>query len=225
MKYIEQYSKINWKDGRNTENSTPLSADNLNHMDNQIYDITSFIKDEGALGWDIIFQGSGPNKAQLDLSAVAGDITKYKLLFIKGWIDKEEGNNYAFTVTLPVTNLADGGMFVFTDYDEMYHDGYFRGTITSIVIRYTAMKRQPNPSQPAWYEYFLYVANRKAVTEQDGKEVLIDFDNKTQGIGAVGRYLDNLGAVASPPYRDGDSWSQYDKEYRTVTFQEVYGLR
>lgn len=210
-----------WKNGR--AGKTPLSAENLNKMSDQINALTSWVNDyeanaeTGGQSTSItqLYSGSGPNRVELRES-----IYGYNYIIVRGWIDKHEGNNYAFNIVLPAQALYDGGMYIMTDYDELWSGSAFQGTITSAVFRYRQTAYSPgNPEK-----YILYIANRSAVQEEAGKEVLKN-QTQTQGIGAIGRYLDNLGAIATPPHREGQEWSGFDLTYRTVVIQEVVGLK
>lgn len=207
-KRVESWSEMVWRNG--AEGQTPLSAENLNSMSRQISAITEWIVEEGALTFDQLVQQDGtPNEVELTFPSGVTSLQEYKVLFIKGWINKGEPNNYAFTCTLPVSNLTDYGMFNVIEYDEVLgQDGKFYGTITSLVIRYEDWR---DPTLPSYYpvKHMLFCSARDGITETNIGTGIKEKVDKSKKQGAVGRWLHNLG----------------DYERRDVYFQEVYGLR
>lgn len=207
-KRVESWSEMVWRNG--AEGQTPLSAENLNSMSRQISAITEWIVEEGALTFDqLVRQDGTPNEVELTFPSGVTSLQEYKVLFIKGWINKGEPNNYAFTCTLPVSNLTDYGMFNVIEYDEVLgQDGKFYGTITSLVIRY---EDWGDPILPSYYpvKHMLFCSARDGITETNIGTGIKEKVDKSKKQGAVGRWLHNL----------------EDYERRDVYFQEVYGLR
>lgn len=211
-KKVESWSEMVWRNG--ADGKTPLSAENLNSMSRQISAITEWIVEEGALTFDqLVKQDGTANYVELTFPEDVESLNAYKVLFIKGWIQKNQSNNYAFTCTLPVSNLTDYGMFNVMEYDEILgEDGNFYGTISSMVIRYQDTKF---PTDPSWYpnKHLLFCVPRDGIehkqvgTDEYPKEVVKITELEEQG--AIGRWLHNL--------------SEYER--RDVYFQEVYGLR
>lgn len=210
--------RIEWADGES--GGTPISATNLNTITAAIDEICSWATNTGALTFDQLALADGTNQVQLSFPKKPGSDEKYglhdyRVLFVKGWIQKNQGNNYAFTCTLPVSNLLDYGMFNVVEYDETLNhgDSKFYGTITSIVIRAFRTGGQmwlvaaPRDSVTVTKLNDIDTTTGQPLDTKSDKEVVSD----TQKLGGIGRWMHEL---------SGNNYSRRD-----IGFQEVYGLR
>lgn len=212
--------RIDWEDGE--IGGTPLSATNLNKITAAIDAIHTWANSSGALTFDQLALADGTNKVELSFpkkpdSDERYGLHDYRVLFIKGWIQKNQGNNYSFTCTLPVSNLLDYGMFNVMEYDETYSEenSKYYGTISSIVIR---VHRESS-------KLYLVAAPRDSVTLQKlndidittGQPLATESNKEVVGdntkLGAIGRWIHDF------------QLEENKYERRNVGFQEVYGLR
>lgn len=216
--WAEGVNKVVWQDGE--PGGTPLSAENLNYITSAIDNIFLWATNSGALTFDQLATGAGKNTVALGFPKKPGEETQYglqdyRVLFIKGWIDKGQENNYAFTCTIPVSNLLDYGMFNSIEYDEtLGQDQNAYGTITSMVFRCAKDFGGSNVT-------YLFCSSRMGIKKERKKivdtttgletsaEEEKEIPDTTKPQGGIGRWLHNL--------------SEY--EHRDVYFQEVYGLR